>query len=209
MKAPSRFSLAPVRRLTLLCSFALLVFGAGVRGEDPPAPARPPRPERPERPLGEVPMEARRAELRELRESRERTLNELRELRAGGKEAEAAELKEQVVRLEREIAQRERSPGPGVRPRGERRERPLPEGNEPERRQQHLREAVEHLHAAGLPDLAERVGQAGQERLREQMRPQPGVPPEAIEQLHAQINELRETVKELQGQVEKLSRGKK
>jgi hypothetical protein len=118
-------------------------------------------------------------------------------------------VKEQIMRLEREIAQRERSPGPGVRPRGERMERPLPEGNEPERRQQHLREAIDHLHAAGLPDIAEKVAQAGQDRLREEMRPQPGVPPEAIEQLHAQINELREMVKQLQAQVEKLSRGKK
>jgi hypothetical protein len=136
-------------------------------------------------------------------------VNELRELRAGGKEAEAVELKQQIVRLEREIAQRERSPGPGVRPRGERRERPLPEGNELERRQQHLREAVEQLHAAGLPDIAEKVAQTGQEQLREQMRPQPGVAPEVVEQLHAQIGELREMVKQLQTQVEKLSREKK
>jgi hypothetical protein len=118
-------------------------------------------------------------------------------------------LKEQIVRLERQIAQRERSPGTGLRPRGERPERPLPEGNEPERREQHLREAIDHLHAAGLPDLAEKVAQAGQDRLREQMRPQPSVPPEVIEQLHAQIGELREMVMRLQAQVEKLSGGKR
>jgi DNA repair exonuclease SbcCD ATPase subunit len=155
-----------------------------------------------------MPMEPRRAELRELRGQQERMLQELRELRADGKKAEAAEVKEQIARLEREIAQRERQPGPGVRPRGERPERPLPEGNEPERRQQHLREAVENLHAAGLPDIAEKVAQAGQDRLREEMRPQPGLPPEAVEQLHAQINELRERVTQLQAQVEKLSRGR-
>ena len=202
MKAPSCFPLAPVRRLTLAGAFALLIFAACVCGEDPPEPARAPRPERPP---GEVPMEARRAELRELGERRERMMDELRELRAGGKEAEATELKQEIVRLERGIAQRERSPRPGVRPRRERMERLLPEGNEPERRRQHLREAVEQLHAAGLPDIAEKVAQAGQERLREQMRPPPGVPPEAVERLHAQINELRVMVGQLQAQVEKLS----
>jgi len=206
MKAPSCSPLAPVRRLTLVGTSALLIFAACVCGEDPPEPARAPRPERSP---GEVPMEARRAELRELAERRERMVNELRELSADGKETEAAELKQQIVRLEREIADRERPVRAGVRARGERVERPLREGNEPERRQQHLREAVEQLHAAGLPDIAEKVAQAGQERLREQMRPQPGVPPEAVERLQAQISELREMVGQLQAQVERLSREKK
>ena len=204
MNTQTLLSLVPVRRLILPCSFMLFVSVACVRGQDPPEGVRA---RRGERPPGVMPVDSRRVELRELRESRERLLAELREARAQGRDAEAAELKEKIVGLEREITQLERRPVLEMRPRGEQPGRPAPErGGRPEQRHQHLREAVEHLHAAGLPDIAEKVGQAGEERLKEEMRPQPGVPPEVVEELHNQINELRERVAELQGQVERLSR---
>jgi hypothetical protein len=152
--------------------------------------------------------EARRVELRELRERREGMVEKLQELRADGREAEAMELKRQIVRLEQEIARRERSPVPGVRPRGEERERPPREDDQRACRQQHLREAIEHLHAAGLPDLAQQVAEEGRERLREPTGPRAAVPREAMEGLHAEITELRESMRRLQAQVEKLSRGK-
>jgi ubiquinone biosynthesis protein UbiJ len=88
-------------------------------------------------------------------------------------------------------------------------EYPAPGASEPEPRRQHLREAVEHLRAAGLPDLAQQVAQAGQQQLQAERRPPPGVPPEAVERIHAQLNELRQTVKRLQDQVEELSRTRK
>ena len=154
-------------------------------------------------------MEAPRAELRELREKRENLMAELREAVAEGREDQAAELTKRLGALEREIARSQRLPGPGARARRERPEPPRPEGNEPERREQHLREAVEHLHAAGLPDLAEKVGQAGEERLRAGMHARPGAPPEALDQLHAQINELRERMGQLEAQLERLAREKR
>jgi hypothetical protein len=182
----------------------LLVAATRVGGEDPPASEPSPRRERPS---AEARPEDRRAALRELRERHERMLGELNELRAAGKETEAAELKEQVVRIEREIARHERASSPASRSPDEARPGRLPlEGPEIERRHQHLREAVEHLHAAGLPDIAQKVAEAGNERLRQSMRAGPGMPAEAMERLHAQIDELREAVRNLQAQVEKLSR---
>lgn len=82
--------------------------------------------------------------------------------------------------------------------------RPGP-GAGPDQRHQHLREAVEHLRAAGLPDMAEGVAHEGLARLG--ARPDPSA--ERFEQLQRQLDELREAVEHLHRKVKRLSKEQK
>jgi len=177
------------------------------RPERPELPEKPERPERPERP--EAP------ELGELREHREMLTRRLDELLANGQEREAAETKEQLARVNRELAGRERRPGeqreprPPARPLEMRARRPEPSPG-PEQRHQHLREAMEHLRAAGMPELAERVGDEGKRRIVASERgPRPegrsGEGDERLEQMQRHLRELHGAVENLQRQVERLS----
>lgn len=79
-----------------------------------------------------------------------------------------------------------------------------------EQRHQHLREAMEHLRAAGLPELAERVGDEGKRRIvasergpRPEGRSREG--DERLEQMQRHLRELHGAVENLQRQVERLS----
>lgn len=165
--------------------------GEGERRADPPRRERAEgdRPEG-EREGGER-SEARRREAREIEARVERIRNRLRELgdrnpdesRALSQQAERLanrlrELRGEGERREGERPDRERpgregsdrERGEGDRPRGDRPER---EGDQPRRprpeqveRARHLRAAIEHLRAAGMPDLAERLAREHEELMR-------------------------------------------
>ena len=119
--------------------------------------------------------------------------------RAAGDEREVAELETQVGRLERALNQPAgrgqdiRSPrgnGMGRGPRGM---------DGPGRPNDHLRQAVEQLHAAGLHQLAERVAQEG----TRQMGAEHGAAGPAI---RGEIEQLRSAVRELRAAVEEMRR---
>lgn len=82
-------------------------------------------------------------------------------------------------------------------------------GMAPDQQHQHLREAVEHLRAAGLPDLAERVGREAKTRLSERQPPRSPVEAERLEQQQRQLEELGRAVERLQDQVARLSKDRK
>ncbi|MGC8990077.1 MAG: hypothetical protein ACP5MD_08155, partial [Verrucomicrobiia bacterium] len=90
--------------------------------------------------------------------------------------------------------------------------RPERERAEMEKRHEHLRMAVENLHAAGLPDLAERVAREGKRILAEQqgMEPRPGVfpvrPAPMMEQMRNELRELREAVRNMDRRIDELTR---
>lgn len=146
-----------------------------------------------------VEFEGRRAELRAKLEA----------LRAEGRDRDAAEVKEHLAQLERELKAVER--GRGERPRAARPDRPPPGSRAPEeieRRMHHFEVAIENLHAAGLPEIAERL--AGErERIAQRLRPMPERNP-ALEgevgRLRAELNELREGMERLKAHIEELHR---
>lgn len=88
--------------------------------------------------------------------------------------------------------------------------RPGPEGEE--RRLQHLRVAIENLHAAGLHEPANRLAQdleRSQASVRERREPGPRGPEgsgDANRALQRQVDELRQAVRQLNERLEQLSR---
>ena len=150
---------------------------------------------------------------RELRKAQEA----LQDLREGGKEAEAAEVERRVKKLEAKLERLERAPEGdrgdepewgGPRPPGE----GPPEMAEMERRLRHLKVAVENLHAAGMHDVADKLTREG-ERMRRELGEDaraglrgPMPPGPELERLHAEMQELRQIVQDLQERVEALSR---
>lgn len=153
---------------------------------------------------------------RELRKAQEA----LKDLREGGKEAEADEVERRVRKLESKLERLERAPDGdrgaepewgGPRPPREGPEWP-PEQPELERRLRHLKVAVDNLHAAGMHDVADKLAREG-ERMRRELGEDgraglrgPMPPGPEMEQLRAELEELRGTVKQLQERVEALSR---
>lgn len=144
---------------------------------------------------------------------------ELKELESAGKEDRAAEVRRQAERIKRALTAQElrpEKPKMGEPPRMARMEREAVRGPEAKRaemdkRHEHLRIAVENLHAAGLPDLAERVGREGKRILVEQqsMEPRPGFfpgrPGPMMEQLRNEVQELREVVRNLDRRIDELA----
>ena len=122
---------------------------------------------------------------------------------------------ENAERMER-LAQRDREADRPERPRMERPRPERPEAPRPvppdregiERRMHHFELALENLHAAGLHDLAERLGRE-RERVVQQLRVGPERNPavqEEIERLRAELNELHRAMQGLKGRVEELHR---
>ena len=144
-------------------------------------------------------LEARRAELR----------SKLEALRAEGRERDAAEVKERLVQREREPerpgqARMERPrPGPPGTP------GPVPRDREGiERRMHHFELAIENLHAAGLPDIAERLARE-RERVAQRLRAGPernAAVEEELGRLRAELNELHGAIQGLKARVEELHR---
>jgi hypothetical protein len=139
----------------------------------------------------------RKEQLNELQRELQEWRGKLKELRAAGKEDEAAEVNEHVLRLERELEHRkmefragpegrdDRRPqddrrdqfereGPEPRPRGAQTGRPQ-EMAEMQRRLRHLHAAIENLHAAGLHEPAEHLAQEA-EKMRQHLHGAPAQP---------------------------------
>lgn len=176
---------------------------------------------------GLVPLQAQEGEReraeaqrhrQELKEKLTALQAELKELEQSGKEDRAADVRLQVERIKRELVPQEPRPMKVLagEPRKVRRiEREIvgerePERAEIERRHQHLRVAVENLRAAGLPELAERVGQEGKRILTERSGGPgpmaiPGRPGPMMEQLRNELREMRESMKNLDRRIDELA----
>jgi DNA repair exonuclease SbcCD ATPase subunit len=156
---------------------------------------------------GRIPDRARHAERQPDREAPEaerirRMIGELKQLQAAGKPEEARKLARQLQRISksnpqlRERIQRaisERKAGP------DRRDVPPPHA-----RIQHLRQAAEHLQAAGYTDHAEKaraeIGRLEAEAKRHEAdQPRPDMNP-----LMEELRKLRREMEELRGEVRRL-----
>ena len=122
---------------------------------------------------------------------------ELKEALEAGQEARVADLERGIRQLEQELA----PPGqPAGRERGAMQQ---PEQITLEQRIRHIREAVEHLHAAGLDDPAQSLAHEA-DRMQQQMGNPPHAPqggPE-VERLQAEIQELRQAVRKLNARLD-------
>jgi chromosome segregation ATPase len=143
--------------------------------------------------------------------NRERLQARIEELKAAHHRAQEAGRGDEAERLAREARElmRMMEQGPGDRPAGR------PQGEEAERRLQHLRAAVENLRAAGLNDQANALARDA-ERLTRGERPaareggrqpqdaHPVYSPAAVPQLERSVQELRGQVQELRQQIEEI-----
>jgi ElaB/YqjD/DUF883 family membrane-anchored ribosome-binding protein len=177
------------------------------RNLPPEREAQTQRPEREVRPLPGRPAPAE-ALLRQWTARWERALNELRE-------QHAIQLKEAVRHLEGQLerfAERTRPRAGAAAPRAEfdRERGPTPERVDAQRRVEHLTVAIEHLHAAGMKDAAERLGREREEMTRrlegESDRPAPWA---ELRRLRAEVEELRQALGRLQAHVEELHRDRR
>lgn len=129
----------------------------------------------------------------------------LEQLRAEGRSAGEAALKERILQIEREM----RELGARVRRAQPLASRPEPVPPAPEARERHLRVAIEHLHAAGLHELAERLER---ERIRgggPEGRQLPQLQPlrEELRRLRAGQEELHQALRRLNERVERIQAG--
>ena len=156
-------------------------------------------------------LERIEVQLRELQPqapNRERLQARLEELKAAHRRAKEAGRLDEVERLEREarelgLMEPRRGDHPAARP----------EGDDMQRRLQHLRVAIENLRAAGLNDQANALAHDA-ERLARGERPatpeagrRPDGPrdvPAAAPQLERAVHELRGQVQELRQQMEEM-----
>lgn len=152
---------------------------------------------------------ARERHRAELKHALKQTMGEFEELREAGKLDRAAEAKKRIGELERELQRTEGRPEART-PAAER--RPEREGPPPleelHRKLHHLRVAMDNLHAAGLHEIAERLGEQAREIERHiHDAPRPAAPhfegrPPELEQLRAELQELREMMRRLQARME-------
>lgn len=149
---------------------------------------------------------------------------EAKELRAAGKKAELAEVERRVERLQDEVArfdgrdprtvvrEEPRWEGRGDRPAREKSAAGWPEGASPEQRFRHLQAAIENLRAAGLPGPAEKLARLAERRQQGPGAKQRGVfrgaghPGADPEGLRAEVQELRQAVRELRNRLEETTR---
>jgi hypothetical protein len=198
----------------LALAAGLAITNAQDRPDGPPPERRDAPPEKRDGPGPEAMRERMEQEQRAFRtkmqQKMEQAMKEAAELEAAGKkdEAEAARraARERADNAVREFqAAMQKKNQEAMRGRGDRR----PEGPPPdmEGRLKHIREAVAHLHEAGLHDIAENVARMA-ERMRQGDRPD-GPPPERgdarrpgpeLEGLRREIQELREAVRGLKAE---------
>jgi peptidoglycan hydrolase CwlO-like protein len=144
---------------------------------------------------------------------------------AGAPERDLAEIRERIVKTERELdglrgafkGQVEGKKGPGFHP------EIMAKLEETGRKIRHLRIAAENLHAAGAPDLAkqilekaeimEREAREAKMRMMEEAKhrggPEIGGIQAQVEQLRREFGRLREEMKELGQHVKELERARK
>jgi hypothetical protein len=159
-----------------------------------------------ERADGRKPGEELRAMLGKLRA-------ELEEASKAGKLDAAGEIKQRMARIEKELR------GEGEKREGAKREfaekKARPDGGDAHQKLQHLGEAIEHLHAAGMHEPAERLAQearALKQQLAHGKEDGPGKAPHPDRQL-AEMREgmmnLQRQMQEIQKRLEELSRERK
>ena len=146
----------------------------------------------------------------EMQAMLEKSRHELEEAAKNGRQDEAEQIKHRIARLENAL--RESGGGDGER-----------SGKHPEiaaaqARLQHLGEAIQHLHAAGMHEPAERLAEQAREMKRqlagahEAPHPDGERPPDAERQL-AELREgmmnMQRRLQEMQKRLEELSRERK
>ena len=162
--------------------------------------------------LSRIEAQLRETEPRREAGDREPLMRRLEEIKAAMQRAREAGQREEVERLEREGHEVLQQLGdrPGDRP------RPEGEAGEIQRRMQHLRAAIENLHAAGLHDQANALAGEAERWMRERGMP-PGQPPrpEGRErpdlapfqaQVERAMGEMREQMQEMRRQMEEMRR---
>ena len=188
--------------LSLLCAAASCV---SAHAQDPkpiapPPPAPPPSPDRRPTPAAHLDAALRerfereqQAFVEKMQQKTEAVMKEAAALEADGKLDKANDLRAQAKQnLEAAIKEHQAATqkkmqalarGDGLNP------------QDPKNQRHHAEQAINHLREAGLPDLAEQVARAA-ERLR-QPAPEPRRWDGDINALRRELNELRETVREL------------
>jgi len=133
----------------------------------------------------------------DLQKKLEHVRAELKEAREGGKEERVADLQRGVHAIEEQLA---RLNQPSGREHG-----PMPHAEQMpmEQRLQHIREAIGHLHAAGIHDLADNLAHEA-EKMQQQMHNQPHERQGGgeVERLQAEIQELRQAVRQLNARLD-------
>jgi DNA repair exonuclease SbcCD ATPase subunit len=180
-----------------------------------PTPPRPPEATQRERERAERQERAALRERRaELDRQRQRLARELDRLRQDNKEAEAAVIQERLRTVEMEL--QELGNLNGRTPEREGGNRPRPEGRrgdpvEPEQRRQHLQVAMDHLHAAGMHEVAERLArQLESMQGRPPGEPRPDWPRggeaggRGMDEFRAQMHELQQQLRQLREELEAL-----
>lgn len=185
--------------LSLLCAAASCV---SANAQDPRPPvAPPPAPPSPDRPAPGPPDAALRerfereqqAFVEKMQQKTEAAMKEAAALEADGKLDKANDLRAQAKQnLEAAIKEHHAATQKKMQAlaRGD-----APNPQDPKNRLHHAEQAINHLREAGLLDLAEQVTRAA-ERLR-QPAPEPRRWDGDINALRRELNELRETVREL------------
>ena len=180
--------------LSLLCAAASCV-SAHAQDPKPPAPPSPdrPAPGPPDAALRERFEREQQAFREKMQQKTEAIMKEAAALEADGKLDKANDLRAQAKQnLEAAIKEHQAATQKKMQglARGD-----APNPQHPKNRLHHAEQAINHLREAGLPDLAEQVARAA-ERLR-QPAPEPRRWDGDIDALRRELNELRETVREL------------
>lgn len=134
-----------------------------------------------------------------------------RDAKAAGRYDEAKELAEQAEKIQRELHEHEglKKPEKHAEKHAEKhpgKEMPPPFKGGPEAgRLEHVMQAVQHLHAAGLHEPAQNIEQIAQRMRREQAEAhaKEGKHPGG-EKIHAEMEEMRQQLRKLAEQVEQL-----
>jgi hypothetical protein len=129
----------------------------------------------------------------DLQKQLEHARAELKEAREAGRSDRVADLQRGIARLEEETARLNQRPGRERGPAQQAEQIPM------EQRLQHIREAIAHLHAAGIHDLADNLAHEA-ERMQQQLRGQQGGA--EVERLQAEIQELRQAVRQLNARLD-------
>ena len=148
----------------------------------------------------------------DLRAMLEKSRHELDEAAKSGRQDEAEQIKHRIARLENAL----RDGDGGDRERGEKRQPPeRPDIADARGRLQHLQQAIEQLHAAGMHEPADRLAEQAREMKRqlaganEAKRPDGEKCPDAerqIAELREGLMNLQRHQQEMQKRLEELSR---
>jgi hypothetical protein len=131
------------------------------------------------------------------------TRRELDAASRDGKMDRAAELKQRITRLTAALGDGDA----GKEKRPEKHRKPhAAQATDPQRRLQHLSEAIEHLRAAGMNEPAERLTEHAREMKRQIAAAQDAHRGKATPELEQQLAQMREAMMNLQRQMQEMQR---